>query len=85
MKLQIDSEEPRGDEDMMALSLHLVRGGVEQQIPVGLHFVLNLKRQEGIWRLNAVTLSATLAGGRSPNPGQILVESGAGGRHRRDY
>ena len=59
-EVQIDSDEPRGDEDIMGLSLHLVRGGVEQQIPVGLRFVLNLKRQEGVWRLNSITLSATL-------------------------
>jgi hypothetical protein len=59
-EVQIDSEDPRGEEDIMALSLHLVRNGVEQEIPVGMRFVLNLKRQEGTWRLNAVTLSATL-------------------------
>lgn len=59
-EVQIDSDEPRGDEDIMGLSVHLVRNGVEQQIPVGMRFVLNLKRQEGSWRLNAVTLSATL-------------------------
>lgn len=59
-EVQIDSDEPRGDEDIMGLSVHLVRNGVEQQIPVGMRFVLNLKRQEGTWRLNAVTLSATL-------------------------
>ncbi len=59
-ELQIDREEPRGEEHVMALSLHLVRGGVEQQIPVGLHLVLDLIRQEGIWRLNAVTVNSTL-------------------------
>jgi hypothetical protein len=37
-----------------------VRNGVEKEIPVGLRFVVNMKRQEGIWRLNAVTVSATL-------------------------
>jgi hypothetical protein len=59
-EVQIDSEEPRGDEDIMGLSVHLVRNGVEQEIPVGMRLVLNMKRQEGTWRLNAVTLSATL-------------------------
>ena len=59
-EVQIDREEPRGDEDTMALSVHLVRGGIEQPTPMGLRFVLDLKRQEGVWRLNSITLSATL-------------------------
>ncbi|HEX4602642.1 MAG TPA: hypothetical protein VH724_01490 [Candidatus Angelobacter sp.] len=59
-ELHIDSDQPAGDEDNMALSLHLVRNGMEREIPVGLRFVLNLKRQEGTWRLNAVTFSATV-------------------------
>jgi len=59
-EVQIDSEEPRGDEDIMGLSLHLIRNGIEEQIPMAVRFVLNMKQQEGLWRLDAVTLSATL-------------------------
>jgi hypothetical protein len=59
-EVEIDSEEPRGEEDIMGLSLHLMRNGVEHEIPVGLHFIVKLKRQTGVWRLSAVTLSATL-------------------------
>jgi hypothetical protein len=59
-EVEIDSEEPRGEEDTMGLSLHLVRSGVEREIPVGLKLVVKLKRQTGIWRLNAVTMTATL-------------------------
>jgi hypothetical protein len=59
-EIQIYSEEARGDEHIMGLSLHLMRGGVEQEMPGGLRFILELKRQEGIWRLNMVTVSATL-------------------------
>ncbi len=59
-EVQIDSEEPRGDEDVMGLSLHLLRNGIEEEVPVGMRFVLNMKMQEGTWRLNAITLSATL-------------------------
>jgi len=59
-ELRINSEELRGDEDVMELSLHLVRNAIEQEMPVGLRFVLNLKKQESIWRLDAVTFSATL-------------------------
>src|SRR6476469_1686326 len=35
-EIEIDSDEQRGDEDTMGLSLHLVRNGVEREIPVGL-------------------------------------------------
>jgi hypothetical protein len=59
-ELQIDSEEPRGEEHLMGLSLHLVRAGVEREIAIGLRLMLELKRQEGIWRLNEVTVNATL-------------------------
>lgn len=59
-ELQLDSDEPRGDEEVMGLSLHLVRNGVEHGTPVGIRFVVNMKQQENIWRLNAVTFSATL-------------------------
>ena len=59
-EVQIDNEDSRGDENVMGLSLHLIRNGIEQEIPMALRFVLNMKRQEGMWRLNAITLSATL-------------------------
>lgn len=59
-QLQIDRDEPRGDEDMLGLSLHYVRNGVEQQTPFDFHFVIGMKKQEGTWRLNAITFSATL-------------------------
>ena len=59
-EIQIYSEEARGEEHVMGLSLHLVRGGLEQEMPGALRFILELKRQEGIWRLNAITVSATL-------------------------
>jgi hypothetical protein len=59
-ELQLDSDEPRGDEDIIGLSLHLVRNGVEHEMPIGVHLVVNMKRQENIWRLNAVTFSTTL-------------------------
>lgn len=59
-EVRINSEEQHGDQDVMELSLHLVRNAVEQELPAGLRFVLNLKKQEGLWRLDAVTLSTTL-------------------------
>src|SRR5262245_13938908 len=59
-EIQVYTEEARGEDHIMGLSLHLVRGGVEQEMPGALRFILELKRQEGIWRLNAITVSATL-------------------------
>src|SRR5260370_14416775 len=58
-EVQIDAEDPRGDEDVMGLSLHLVRNGMEQETPAKLHVVLNMKRQEGMWRLYTLTRGAT--------------------------
>jgi hypothetical protein len=59
-EIEIDNDEQRGDEDTMGLSLHLVRNGVEREIPVGLKILAKLKRQAGIWRLTAVNLNASL-------------------------
>jgi|SRR5579864_2630464 len=59
-EVAIDSDEQRGEEDTMALSLHLVRNGVEREIPVGLKILAKLKRQAGVWRLTAVNLNASL-------------------------
>ena len=73
MKLQIDSEDQRADEDIMGLSLHLVRNGVEQRDPCRSKILARLKRQAGIWRLTTVNRECLTAGGRSANPGKILV------------
>ena len=44
----------------MELSLHLLRNGVEREIPAGLKILAKLKRQAGIWRLTAVNLNVSL-------------------------
>jgi hypothetical protein len=59
-EVEIDSEDQRGEEDTMELSLHLVRNGVEREIPVKLKILARLKRQAGIWRLTTVNLNASL-------------------------
>ncbi|HSK43734.1 MAG TPA: hypothetical protein VLA83_07595 [Candidatus Binatia bacterium] len=43
-EVEIDNDEQRGEEDTMGLSLHLVRNGVEREIPVGLKILAKLKR-----------------------------------------
>ena len=62
-EVQVDNEEPRGDDDLIGLSVHLIRNGVEQEMPAALRFTLTMKRQEGTWRLNTITLNATLLAG----------------------
>jgi hypothetical protein len=62
-EVRIDSEDLRGDQDDMQLSIHSLRGGVEQDLPVELRLWLMWKLQQNIWRLNAVTVSATFAVG----------------------
>ncbi|HKV91948.1 MAG TPA: hypothetical protein VJW20_05310 [Candidatus Angelobacter sp.] len=59
-EVEIDNEEPGGDEDLMGLSVHLLRNGVEQEMPAQIHFVLNMKKQQGLWRLDTLTMNATL-------------------------
>jgi hypothetical protein len=59
-EVDIDSDEQRGEEDSMGLSLHLVRNGAEREIPVGLKILAKLKRQAGVWRLSTVTMTTTL-------------------------
>jgi hypothetical protein len=59
-EIEIDTDEQRGDEDNMGLSLHLVRNGVEREIPVSLKILAKLKHQAGIWRLTTLTMTTTL-------------------------
>jgi hypothetical protein len=62
-EVRIDGDDLRDDEDEMQLSLHTFRKGVEEELPLGLRLQFSLKQQQGIWRLNAITVSARLAVG----------------------
>jgi hypothetical protein len=59
-ELRVESDELRGDEDLMELSLHSLRSGVEEEMPVQIRFQLGLKLQESVWRLSTLTVSAKL-------------------------
>lgn len=59
-EVTIDGDDQRGDQDTMELSVHLVRNAVEKEVPGSLRFVVNMKRQDRIWRLNSLTMNATL-------------------------
>src|SRR5262245_5863629 len=60
LEVRIDGDDLRGDEDNMELSVHAFRNGVEQDLPVGFRLQLAWKQQQGIWRVNAITVSATV-------------------------
>jgi hypothetical protein len=57
-ELRVENDTVRGETADIDLSLHAFKDGKEESIPVGFHLLLGLKQQQGIWRLNAITLSA---------------------------
>ena len=60
VELHLDSDEFRGEEDEMEISVHSFRAGVEERMPVRMRFLLSMKLQQEIWRLDAITVSAKL-------------------------
>jgi hypothetical protein len=59
-ELRIDADDLRGEQDDMQLSLHTFRKGLEEDLPVAFQLLLSWKQQQNIWRLNTVTVSASL-------------------------
>jgi hypothetical protein len=59
-EVRIDSDDLRGEQDEMQLSLHAFRKGVEEDLPVAFQFLLSWKQQENIWRLNTFTVTASV-------------------------
>ncbi|MBZ5506757.1 MAG: hypothetical protein LAO78_14975 [Acidobacteriia bacterium] len=57
-EVRVENDDLSGDEDAVELSLHALRDGHEQQSDdFGAflsHIVVNMKRQESIWRLNKI-------------------------------
>jgi hypothetical protein len=60
LEIRIDGEDLRGADDQMRLSLHSFRNGVEEELAPALRFTLSWKAQQNVWRLNAITVSATM-------------------------
>ena len=60
IEFHLDSDEFRGEEDEMEISVHSFHAGVEERMPVHMHFLLSMKLQQEIWRLDAITVSARL-------------------------
>jgi hypothetical protein len=59
-ELRIDADDLRGEQDDMQLSLHTFRNGLEEDLPVAFQLLLSWKQQQNIWRLNTVTVSASV-------------------------
>lgn len=57
-EIHIDADNPHGDQEDLDLSVHSFQSGIEQPTPIGFGFRLSLKVQQGIWRVDAVTVSA---------------------------
>lgn len=58
LEIHIDSDNARGDEDDLDLSVHSYRSGIEQPTPMSFGFRVSLKVEQAVWRVDAVTVSA---------------------------
>ena len=80
IEVHVDSDDLAGDEDRLQLSLHALRDG--QEVDTGLEFISQIEvamlKQEGIWRLNTITVSAKLPVG-DPKLMEKLTKSVEGG------
>lgn len=60
IELRVESDVVHGETADLDLSLHSFKNDQEESLPIGLHFLLGLKLQQSIWRLNAITFSIKL-------------------------
>lgn len=58
LEIHLDADEAHGDVDDMDVSLHSFHGGVEEEMAMDWHFRVSLKLQEGVWRLDTITVIA---------------------------
>lgn len=62
LEIHVEGDDLAGDEDTLQLSLHAFRDG--QEIETGMQLIsqiqVNMKKQVGVWRLNAITVSVML-------------------------
>jgi len=71
LEAHIEADNLHGDRDEIELSLHSYRAGVEQETPLAARVAVGMRLQEGVWRLDSITLIAQLS---MTNPG--VLESG---------
>jgi hypothetical protein len=60
LEVHVDNELRSAELDEMHLSFHTFRDGREEDFPIGFRVVLTLRQQAGIWRLNTITLNASI-------------------------
>ncbi len=88
-EVHVDNDDMAGTEDTLLLSLHQFRDGKEQDMGLGLtnmHFSVNLKQQQNIWRLNRISVGADFPIGDPEFVQKTLVKgatdaSGMGGMY----
>lgn len=59
-ELRVENDVVHGETADIDLSLHSFKDGQEESLPIGFHFLLGLKVQQNIWRLNTITFSVKL-------------------------
>lgn len=81
LEVHVENDDLTADEDRLVLSLHTFRDG--QEIDTPLEFIsqiaVGMKRQEDIWRLNDITVSAKIPIGNPRQMEQLGAASGGQG------
>lgn len=54
VEIRVDTDDLRGDEDELQLSIHLLADGQEMEVPYMPNIILGMKKQQDIWRINSV-------------------------------
>ena len=60
LEVHLDNELRSAELDEMHLSFHTFRDDREENFPIGFRIVLMLRQQASIWRLNTITLNASI-------------------------
>jgi len=62
LEIHVEGDDLAGDEDTLQLSVHAFRDGQEIDTPMQVisQIQVNMKKQVGLWRLNAITVSVVL-------------------------
>jgi len=61
-EVRVENDDLAGDRDDLQLSLHSFRDGLEQEVDFGWmkpsRFIVSLKQQQGLWRLDKISVAA---------------------------
>lgn len=60
-ELHLDSDDWRGNEDLMQISLHSFQAGIEESSPVALRVTVGMKLIASVWRLSELELNTSIA------------------------